>query len=433
MTKLWNDPWKFSFNSRWPEAKNVRKSSEKLHFFTHCKLQTAQEFSAFLKIKKKSADFEIWIVNYSLCFCRSFKQILLQIKISSQTVKFAMNFLFIFLFTIVCTNADNNCIRISCRFVRISSQSNWQIIDSNEFPQIPPKGNPVAGSKQKVKSEICVSFVTYTSEVDQHVFNKMTECAVIDLRRNGIKIIEKTYFVLLIHLDTLNLDENSIQSLPNNVFDDLKSLRKISMRKNLLESLEADLFKFNDQLEFVDFSFNKISRISPQTFSDYPISLVSLRGNLCIDSAYSEAEWENLKADIKTLCSHQSIIQFSVNLMKISRITKNLTIRHESVVESSIESSTIVVNVTKGFAKDEKILNKTSEITQEAPTATTCATTPADLDVLIVSLFWLIVPIILILLGILMIISIAIYKKYVKYSVRHNSRRYWEIFNKSII
>ena len=314
-----------------------------------------------------------------------------------------MNFIsVIIIFASFFISKAHNCIKTRCRFIQTNVRPNWKIIDhNNEFSH-----HPTQFTTHKSDGEICVSFIS-SPGIDQNIFNKMTDYFAIDLSGNEIKTIEKTYFVLLNQLETLNLNENLIQSFPMNVFDDLTNLRKITMRTNLIEFLDGDLFAFNHHLEIIDFSYNKIARVSPQTFNHLNApKIISLRGNLCIDIIFPEVDWEKFKSDVAAMCSDRNIVAFIVNLMKISKQANNNTI-FETVKLEKEDNST-------GF-EITSVIKKSSSSTR--------LETPSELDVLLTSLFWLIVPVILILSIILGLICFAIYNKYFNYSLAYSRRQ----------
>jgi Ca2+/Na+ antiporter len=120
------------------------------------------------------------------------------------------------------------------------------------------------------------------------------------------------------------------------------------------------------------------------------------------------------------LAGHSNIIAFIVSLMKLSTQIKNSTAMQKV--------QTLSGNQTNMIKESSAINDTTANETISTKLNKTTATTPkhnetqTDLDVLIVSLFWLIVPIILILFAILAMISWAIYNKYFKYSLNHPRR-----------
>lgn len=50
---------------------------------------------------------------------------------------------------------------------------------------------------------------------------KMFDCSAIDLSENRIDFVERKFFESVKLIEVLNLNHNSIISLPENIFDDL--------------------------------------------------------------------------------------------------------------------------------------------------------------------------------------------------------------------
>lgn len=331
-----------------------------------------------------------------------------------------MNLILILIFINLTTTNTQSCDRIHCRYTQNSANirpaadnmNNFHFQQNHEIQQITKFSSP------KSISGFCMTFLS-SNGIESSDFAKMHDCNSIDLSGNGIDEVEIKFFVDLRRLESLNFDENRLRSLPEKVFDNLESLRKISMRSNFLESLDGDLFKFNFKLESVDFSDNKISRISPNIFNNLKsLKFASVRGNFCINSAFPVTTLEKLKTQISTMCSERNIIAFIVSLVKIKAQIRNVTSTQNNQTLS--ENQTIVTENISTTATTTKttstrliVSNQTTPKIQEPPT---------DLDVLLISLFWLIVPIILILFAILAAIAFAIYNKYFKYSVEYSRR-----------
>jgi Leucine rich repeat len=332
----------------------------------------------------------------------------------------------IFIFSSFSLSLPQVCNKINCRYIQ--SNSNFYlnsdfINESNNFlPQ--QKSAKVSATKQKTK--ICVSFFS-SNDIDRRDFEKMLDCSSIDLSGNEIKRVESNFFASLYRLESLNLDNNQLRVLPDNVFDELENLRKISVKNNFLESLDGDLFKFNFNLESVDFSNNKLSRISPQIL-DYSkqLKFASFLGNFCVDLTFPEVKLEELKAHITAMCSERNLITFIVSLMNLSQQFKNSAVMQKNQTLSGNETKVIEENLTTKNNQNESTTVETISIklnrTNQIATKPKLKETPTDLDILIFSLFWLIVPIILILFAILTMISYAIYNKYFKYSLNYPRR-----------
>lgn len=299
---------------------------------------------------------------------------------------------------------SGNCDKINCRYL----QSSADFLYDNEKNAFLPHQHKMRFSQPK---QMCVNFLS-SNDINRSDFDKMHDCSSINLKGNQIENLERNFFENLCNLESLNFDDNRLKLLPKNVFDELTGLKKLSARNNLLETLDDGLFEFNLKLESVDFSHNKLSIISPQILNNAKfLKFASFNGNFCIDLTFPDVELEDLKSRIVAMCGQRNIMTLIVSLMKLSVQIKNtkLNQEHGKLIETSTEATKdrlqtrIASNVTAMKSKVKE--------------------NPKDLDVLIVSLFWLIVPIISILFVILAIISFAVYNKYFKYSL-HFPRRF---------
>lgn len=245
---------------------------------------------------------------------------------------------------------------------------------------------------------------------------KMMDCSTIDLSHNAIDSLDENIFEHNVNLESLNLDNNQLKVLPAKVFDGLMNLESLSIKWNLLESLPENLFKFNKNLKNLDLSHNKLARIPPEILSDLPkLSFASFQDNICVDSTFPNECLDDLNFKIAARCGETNLKTFVLSLVQIlmhlkeGRFTANQS-HSENVGKVEFKSTT-------GRAAFEQ--ETTESVTIEATTASSASD---ELETLIVSLFWLIMPITLILFVILAMIFYAIYNKYLVYYLRVNRR-----------
>ncbi len=81
-----------------------------------------------------------------------------------------------------------------------------------------------------------------------------------------------------------------ISQLDENTFLNLEHLRDISVHQNELEALPGALFDNNKDLEFINFSRNKLVNIPAKLFVHPKIEFVLLSSNVCIDKSYRRTE-----------------------------------------------------------------------------------------------------------------------------------------------
>lgn len=267
-------------------------------------------------------------------------------------------------------------------------------------------------TKSSSSKNICLGYISSTS-INRSDMEKMKDCTSIDMSKNQIESIEECLFEGLKELESLNLNHNELKSLPEGVFNDLVDLMRISIESNSLEVLSEDLFKFNMKLVHIGLSNNKL-RIIPPTMLDNLNNLrsVTFYENACIESSFpSEVTLDELKSQIMTRCSDRSNIFMLIT--KFREIFVQIANGIVSLNETLKVNGTSKINETY-----DESLNRSSTKQTEITTGTPIdVLKESEMEILIVSLFWLIVPIILILCGILAAIFYAIYNKYFIYSL----------------
>lgn len=299
-----------------------------------------------------------------------------------------------------------HCNKLKCRYEQrnfiASNESQVEYRNFQSEEKIPFHYNHVNHNSNRY----CLHLVS-SDELDKTDFDKMSDCTIIDLSGNRIKSIERSFFVNLPLLEWIDLSNNELTHLPENVFDDLISLRKLSIKCNLLEFLPNDLLRFNIHLEAVDFSHNKLKIISSSIF-DHSVKLrkASFVGNVCITVSYPRIKLGDLKSEIAEKCSEMELLLTVIKLLKLKQAMRYLNDSNFTVID---RSSTILPTI-----QEDLIANSS-----DADFDLTTPKAEDKFDDLMTGLFWLIIPIILILFLILITIVFAVYNKYFKYSIRY--------------
>lgn len=316
-----------------------------------------------------------------------------------------------------------------------------------------------------------------TQEIRAPDFQRMISCDTIDVSESQIKELENDSFHRHCQLTTLNLNNNQLQILPEEIFYDLELLQNLKMRNNFLKALEKNIFKFNRKLEYLDVSNNMLVSIHSSIFKKANIwKFGSFKNNSCLDLMFPEVTLIELKNKVISSCySERQNVKLKVfpanTLLKdqkkarrsslcvpnrderkvIKIITQEIhylepkSSENTSMSVDDQESSQDVINSGKNFTSPmtnsstksstlknsfniEPTMSSTvnaaniSKFTTEPTTTFSSSTICSSQPDIIVGLFWLIIPIILILFLILAIICWAIYKKYIKYSVSAQRR-----------
>ncbi|KAK9882856.1 hypothetical protein WA026_023552 [Henosepilachna vigintioctopunctata] len=170
-----------------------------------------------------------------------------------------------------------------------------------------------------------------------HQFQYASLLIYLDLYSNSITYLPERVFDGLKQLATINLKYNKIQSIDKNVFNDLINLKRVMLEFNSIIRIDIEAFKYQRNLDSVDFDNNKLGYISRNLFENC-ISLSKIRmsknSNLVFENrAFSDLLYlilieldnsgiQNLPEDI----FFGSINLYSINLQsnKIKLLPKNI-------------------------------------------------------------------------------------------------------------
>ncbi|KAJ9578344.1 hypothetical protein L9F63_005436, partial [Diploptera punctata] len=123
------------------------------------------------------------------------------------------------------------------------------------------------------------------------LFNDLTQLLVLDLSQNELTAewVNTATFTGLLRLVVLDLSHNRIAKLEPSVFRDLYSLQILRLEDNLLETIPENTFSSLYNLHTLILSNNKLAIIDSFTFNGlYVLSLLSLDNNL-IQSIHPDA------------------------------------------------------------------------------------------------------------------------------------------------
>ncbi|KAL7014227.1 hypothetical protein ACKWTF_015811 [Chironomus riparius] len=382
---------------------------------------------------------------------------------------------FIFLFTILSLIDFNsfqftNCKYLRCHFIQhdlISYKTSHDYEPEAPVLQVDPS---IEIFRHYHQTKYCESYVSIVN-LNNEDLQKVTDCTTIDFNRLNLEIIEFEFGNEFYHLQGLAFDNNKLKEFPNFFLTNLPNLRKFSAKNNFLEVLDENFFKYNKKLKIVNFSGNLLRSLSPNLFINLK-KLIKLHfyENFCINSGYPETSIEDLARDVKHNCNEElNMIEFVKNLVLSSadlNETKtfiyllhnssasnnnlpNLTESFSNLIKSSthvsnssnllsdhpVKLTEIFKNIIKSPKNQEhlsKILISDTKINQIFNTSittiadhdnkTTTSSQNFNMEELIEVLFWMIIPITLLLFIILTLISYAIYKKYVTFSTSSRSR-----------
>lgn len=180
------------------------------------------------------------------------------------------------------------------------------------------KNSEIIVNSENILSETssCESYAAY-SGLNSDDMQKMIECTSIDFSKNEIDNIEFIFGSEFGGLRELIFDYNNLSELPEYFLHNLLMLKKFSIRNNFLEFLPENFFTGNKNLEFVDFSGNKLLQLSVKMFKRLEnLRVVSFYDNLCINSGYPMVKMETLINKIEKNCDvNKNFVEYLKSLM----------------------------------------------------------------------------------------------------------------------
>ncbi|XP_025836410.1 carboxypeptidase N subunit 2-like [Agrilus planipennis] len=161
-------------------------------------------------------------------------------------------------------------------------------------------------------------------------FSDLPNVTLIDLSQNKLSSVDDSIFSGLAKLSSLNLSSNHLKLLPFGMFKDLKKLVKLDLSHNLLTNIPVGLVSGLEALQLFTISHNQLIRIEPT-------SLYSSVGLIQLDVSYNRLS--NLDAiEFSTLSRNLSRVNLDNNQWKcdvLSNIIKTFRINKVYVVPGS--------------------------------------------------------------------------------------------------
>lgn len=174
------------------------------------------------------------------------------------------------------------------------------------------------------KLRIIDAFGCSVKEVNKRNFVGLTMVSKIVLDDNEIEKIEEDSFDDLKELDYLYLDNNKIADLPSKLFDKLENLDTLYVNGNQLSKLDASLFKNNKKIALLHFNENKLTTLPSGIFDGLTqMRQLWLKSNEIVD----------LPPNIFDQCA--SLVDIDLSRNKIKTIDTNLLSRLSALREVS--------------------------------------------------------------------------------------------------
>ncbi|KAG5668389.1 hypothetical protein PVAND_016329 [Polypedilum vanderplanki] len=136
------------------------------------------------------------------------------------------------------------------------------------------------------------------------------------------------------HLILIYIKNGKILEIHQKDFEQYPKLRFLSLYQNEIKYLEKYLFKFNTELQYIDFGYNKINQIHPTIFDHLgQLKFLLFDKNRCIDNGEKDKSglFELIK-EVKEKCLPPNFSYFNY-LEDLNRKMSNLETKIESLIK----------------------------------------------------------------------------------------------------
>ena len=121
-----------------------------------------------------------------------------------------------------------------------------------------------------------VSLIT----VPPRCFEEVSNCTDIVLKGNHLATIEADAWMGLVKLNSLTIEDNSLQSILKGAFDRLTQLRFLSLNRNEIQAIEQDAWLLLGSLKYLELKGNRLSAITANMFTHLQsLTRLELQGN----------------------------------------------------------------------------------------------------------------------------------------------------------
>jgi Leucine-rich repeat (LRR) protein len=140
--------------------------------------------------------------------------------------------------------------------------------------------------------------------VERRQLSKMPQLTRLDLPHNLIESLPEDVFDDLVNLEELYITGNHIKVLPPKLLWNLPKLETFVANKNQIELIPRDFFKNNRELRILYIHINKITRIE-MDFTLLPkLTILDLDKNTCInETCYPCNNWRETQQKINRDCT----------------------------------------------------------------------------------------------------------------------------------
>lgn len=116
--------------------------------------------------------------------------------------------------------------------------------------------------------------------IEDQAFANLSSLRRIYLNHNNLTKWDQSWFFHSNSLEIIDLQFNNIKIIPQKAFSSFKKLKELHFGNNALEIIEPDIFENLDHLEFVSLSNNKLKEIQGNIFpQNLKIDYLEFNGN----------------------------------------------------------------------------------------------------------------------------------------------------------
>lgn len=164
-------------------------------------------------------------------------------------------------------------------------------------------------------------------------FNFDKKLRFLQLDNNMIREVPKEIFRDTVNMEWISMNENQIENLDKDLFNNMPKLRVASFSGNRLRRLSGEMFTNNGNLEYMYFNDNGMAAIGVDLVKRLTkLKVANFDSNICINNAYffDPSVIDNLTRQFMTFCSGQCD-----NMINMDTQIKSLAAQNNEVTQQN--------------------------------------------------------------------------------------------------
>lgn len=143
---------------------------------------------------------------------------------------------------------------------------------------------------------------TGTTKIQSEAFTKLPKLQLLEIRENSIKSLPPNVFICP-NLDTLIFSDNQMEELDDQAFAHLPNLKTLDLSRNRLKRVEPTTFQYVPKMKHLDLSGNGLTHLPDTTFrylNKFPDMILLKNNGMRVISHYAfpqDVRIENLVLD----------------------------------------------------------------------------------------------------------------------------------------